>query len=442
MSTSNSGRTISHGALPSYSSRDDTESPTDHDTSASCSSLPDDDSLDCAELTSISPSLRKKAWSLCKTYLNGEWAVVGPEDISIKQISGGLSNWIYLCSLPQGLNKNVREENADEPRSVLLRLFGQKIPSEAAACEAAFNELVNAQITDNVIFTLLSERRLGPRLFGIFAGGRLEEFIESKSLVDFSVCQTAHCVPIAKIIANIHLLKVPIKKDGLHFIIDTMSNWAKALAKVEPSSLGEEERGFAQEVLSLDFHAEIQWLSRVLPLINSPVVFCHNDLNGGNLLQRTQLWNKTDNDCGGAGGLVAIDFEFCAYNYRAYDIANHWNEWIYDYGNKEYPYYFVDSSKAPSMEQKTIFLRGYLQEVRESAELSPKGLNEAAGIESLLREIELFSAVPDIVWALWCIHRAVYSDIQFGYWHYAANRMRAYLSKKEAMVRILQVPSN
>ena len=51
------------------------------------------------------------------------------------------------------------------------------------------------------------------------------------------------------------------------------------------------------------------------------------------------------------------------------------------------------------------------QEVRESAELSPKGLNEAAGIESLLREIELFSAVPDIVWALWCIHRAVYSGM-------------------------------
>ena len=78
--------------------------------------------------------------------------------LSVFCFSGGLSNWIYLCSLPQGLNKNVREENADEPRSVLLRLFGQKIPSEAAACEAAFNELVNAQITDNVIFTLLSGR--------------------------------------------------------------------------------------------------------------------------------------------------------------------------------------------------------------------------------------------------------------------------------------------
>ena len=81
--------------------------------------------------------------------------------------SGGLSNWIYLCSLPQGLNKNVREENADEPRSVLLRLFGQKIPSEAAACEAAFNELVNAQITDNVIFTLLSGSTLDLSKFNV-----------------------------------------------------------------------------------------------------------------------------------------------------------------------------------------------------------------------------------------------------------------------------------
>ena len=54
----------------------------------------------------------------------------------------------------------------------------------------------------------------------------------------------------------------------------------------------------------------------------------------------------------GGSGLVAIDFEFCAYNYRAYDIANHWAEWIYDYGNKEYPYYFVNHNKAPTVDQK------------------------------------------------------------------------------------------
>ena len=36
-------------------------------------------------------------------------------------------------------------------------------------------------ITESVIFTLLAERRLGPKLYGIFPGGRLEEFIQVRS---------------------------------------------------------------------------------------------------------------------------------------------------------------------------------------------------------------------------------------------------------------------
>ena len=32
--------------------------------------------------------------------------------------------------------------------------------------------------------------------------------------------------------------------------------------------------------------------------------------------------------------VVFIDYEFAAYNYRAFDIANHFNEWMYDYGRK------------------------------------------------------------------------------------------------------------
>ena len=76
----------------------------------------------------------------------------------------------------------------------------------------------------------------------------------------------------------------------------------------------------------------------MLPQVNSPIVFCHNDLQGGNILRRftpgdnpgkpeTEESNLDDQ-------LVAIDFEFCAYNYRAYDIANHWVEWMYDYGTR------------------------------------------------------------------------------------------------------------
>ena len=100
---------------------------------------------------------------------------------------------MYLCTLPRGTKVKGRE-----PSSVLLRLFGQKLPGSdtggggglyPGGNDEAFNEVFNAHITDNVIFTLLSERRLGPRLHGIFAGGRLEEYIEVK----FAVKNSSTC---------------------------------------------------------------------------------------------------------------------------------------------------------------------------------------------------------------------------------------------------------
>lgn len=50
---------------------------------------------------------------------------------------------------------------------VLLRIYGQ-VHGERA---------MDAIVTESVIFTLLSERRLGPKLYGVFSGGRIEEYI-------------------------------------------------------------------------------------------------------------------------------------------------------------------------------------------------------------------------------------------------------------------------
>ena len=43
--------------------------------------------------------------------------------------------------------------------------------------------------------------------------------------------------------------------------------------------------------------------------------------------------------------VVLIDFEFSSYNYRGFDIANHFNEWMYDYRRKDYPYYHRNTDK-------------------------------------------------------------------------------------------------
>lgn len=59
------------------------------------------------------------------------------------------------------------EKEEAKPQQVLIRLYGQ------THGEGALENL----ITESVIFTLLSERKLGPKLYGVFPGGRIEEFI-------------------------------------------------------------------------------------------------------------------------------------------------------------------------------------------------------------------------------------------------------------------------
>ena len=85
--------------------------------------------------------------------------------------SGGLSNHLYFCGLP----KNVKPRGR-EPKGVLLRLFGKHLQANEDTSQSS-EYFVSALVLENVIFTLLSERKLGPKLMGVFAGGRLEEYI-------------------------------------------------------------------------------------------------------------------------------------------------------------------------------------------------------------------------------------------------------------------------
>ena len=88
---------------------------------------------------------------------------------------GGLSNQLYYCALPE----NLKPRNA-EPSEVLLRLFGKHLQQPTSQSDESSEYFIAALVLENVIFTLLSERNLGPKLLGVFAGGRLEEFIKVK----------------------------------------------------------------------------------------------------------------------------------------------------------------------------------------------------------------------------------------------------------------------
>ena len=96
---------------------------------------------------------------------------MGPAQLQVRQISGGLSNLVFYIGLPPGV-----AVEGGEPGCVLLRLFGDL--SHGAAAQ-------HRVVTETLVFTLLAERGLGPRLAGVFPGGRLEEFIQVSQSTDF-----------------------------------------------------------------------------------------------------------------------------------------------------------------------------------------------------------------------------------------------------------------
>lgn len=50
--------------------------------------------------------------------------------------------------------------------------------------------------------------------------------------------------------------------------------------------------------------------------------------------------------------LMIIDFEYCAYNYRGFDLANHFLEWTIDYRCNEYPFFYHRKIQYPTVEQQ------------------------------------------------------------------------------------------
>lgn len=68
--------------------------------------------------------------------------------------------------------------------------------------------------------------------------------------------------------------------------------------------------------LSIDaLNRELALLKSHLQRADQTVVFCHNDLLPGNI-----LFDEATNR------LTFLDVEYGAYNYRCFDIGNHWNE--------------------------------------------------------------------------------------------------------------------
>ncbi|KAG7281564.1 hypothetical protein CRUP_007598 [Coryphaenoides rupestris] len=91
----------------------------------------------------IDAQTARKAFLCCTEFLHGAWKSVAEEDFQITIIRGGLSNKLFLCALPDSL-----DSVGDEPRSVLLRLYGAILQGAEAMVLESSRKLETCELGD------------------------------------------------------------------------------------------------------------------------------------------------------------------------------------------------------------------------------------------------------------------------------------------------------
>lgn len=366
-----------------------------------------------AELTK---EMREKGLRRCKQFLGGAWSDATPDDFHMEHIRGGLSNLLYKCWLSEGI-----QSRNGEPVKVLLRIYGQII-----------QESPETVLTDSVIFALLAEKCMGPKLYGVFTGGRVEEYVPSRHLYTEELRKPEISAGCARIMAQFHKLQMPMVKEP-KWLFDTMTRYLdEALNNVTFVEIDERKQEKLQELLSFGLASELQTLRHLLGQIHSPVVFCHNDLQEGNILRHGFRPTVNGHSAVDSDDLLAIDYEYAHYNYRGFDIGNHFCEWCYNYQITYPPYFTARLEDYPSKEQQLLFVRAYLS---EDEELNANGEHDSTEKEeSMLLEVNMFALASHFLWGLWGIVQSHISDIEFDYLAYSLARFGAYFQQKKELL--------
>ncbi|XP_043356263.1 choline/ethanolamine kinase isoform X2 [Dermochelys coriacea] len=379
---------------------------------------------------------RLRAFLWCREFLAGAWKRIELEEFGISPVRyrgawkrgpgvsaavirrvtlsepalpvGGLSNLLYKCSLPDQILSV-----GDEPRQVLLRIYG------------AILQGVDSLVLESVMFAILAERALGPRLYGVFPQGRLEQYIPSRRLCTEDLQDPDISREIAMKMSRFHGMVMPFNKEP-KWLFGTMertllSRYLKQIAELTFPQ--EAQRKKFNQLKAYNLQKEMGSLRELLESTPSPVVFCHNDVQEGNILLLAGRESHPSDK------LMLIDFEYSSYNYRGFDIGNHFCEWVYDYTYDTWPFYQASMENYPTRQQQLHFIRHYLWE--DSVRCGDTTQEEQARIEEeMLTEISRFALASHFFWGLWSILQAKISTIEFGYLDYAQCRFEAYFQQK------------
>ncbi|VDM97787.1 unnamed protein product [Thelazia callipaeda] len=384
-------------------------------------------------------TFRKHLSHLCASYLGGVWANIPSQHIRVTIQRGGSNNQIFLLELPDGI-----KTECNEPLKVIFRVYR--------------NLTKDHELPEGIVFAILAERRLGPRLLGIMPGGRFEEYIPSRTLTNDEFCLPCVAQEVGRILARIHSLDMPIDKSYrlMHFIdkiqkrLKDSNQWMTSYPM--HTTLAKVDKKLCPEYINFNLLLEeIDMCKKCLAKSGSPLVFSNNDVHEGNLLLRNGFKVTSEGFIGQKDNIdpiVLIDYEYACYNYRGFDLCHYCVECCQHNEGEVWPYYKINQEQWPNEEIQRLYVGAYFDEAnkiyRESHEAESRNhcildlpSDRDAAIERLLCEVRQFAAFPQLFWALWSFQQAEIYQIDFDYTEYGFDRLAMYYYWKPEMLKFL-----
>ena len=230
----------------------------------------------------------------------------------------------------------------------------------------------------------------GPKIYGSFNGGRLEEFIPCHTLKFSDLEDVEIRKQYARKVAHFHHLKLPLTSNRL----DQLIGMKKLFEKFDTPEQRQKVRQNSDKVgldtewaFVIDWRVEHEWLSHKRSKIYSPDVLSTNDMNRANALIR-------DNPDRYGERVTLVDYELASMNPRGKDLGNHFLMWTIEVNSPD----FLSNVDYPSEDYRREIIEYYLEESKKVNKDYKWDDNGRDSIEHLLLESEYFALQAMMFW--------------------------------------------
>ena len=374
------------------------------------------------DLLSVIQNLRISKWHRLPSHVYS--------DIKIHKMSGALTNAIYKVDPPSVVVlKNLNLHTYHFP-TLLLRIYGPNVES-----------LIDRDY-ELKILVRLSKQNIGPRLFGCFTNGRVEQFLDNATtLTRKDIHDKKTSARIARRMKELHqgIKLSKFEKAEGPSVWKIIDKWLKHVDElIESKTIVIDDK----ELFKTDFatfkkytKAYRDWLYKRYEspeALNNALVFCHNDTQYGNLLFTSPVVpppDKTNNNTTANNSttslttnfsnlslenlneikpsiqekkqdrnLVVIDFEYSGPNVPSYDIANHFCEWMHNY-NHETDTWKIFEEDYPKLDEQLNLIYSYIlfyNDIQDVTKLEKQA-------KELFNDCIAWRGAVNIFWGLWAI---------------------------------------